>query len=256
MFIYPEINPVALQLGPVKIHWYGLMYLLAFFVCYVLACWRARQSFRAWDAKTVNDLLFYVALGVILGGRVGYVVFYAFSQFIHHPLMLFKIWQGGMSFHGGLLGVCLAMFLFGRRYHKSFADIADFIAPVVPIGLMAGRIGNFINGELWGRVTTMPWGMVFPQAGELPRHPSQLYAVLAEGLLLFIIVWWYSAKPRPAWTTASLFLIAYGCIRFVEEFFRQPDPQIGFIALQWLTMGQLLSIPMIIVGVVVYLARS
>jgi phosphatidylglycerol---prolipoprotein diacylglyceryl transferase len=252
MFFYPQFDPVAVHLGSLKIHWYGIMYLLAFWGCYALGCRRARESFRGWDSQGVSDLLLYVALGVIVGGRVGYVLFYAFPAFIHEPLMLFKIWQGGMSFHGGLLGVCLAMVLFARRYGRTFASVADFVAPLVPIGLMAGRVGNFINGELWGRVTTMPWGMVFPAVDPWPRHPSQLYAVFTEGILLFVIVWWYSAKPRPPWTTASLFLMVYGVIRFIEEFFRQPDLQIGFVAWDWLTMGQLLSLPMVIVGLIVF----
>ena len=250
MLYYPTINPEALQLGPVKIHWYGLMYLLGFAIAWLLALYRANKPNSGWDKDQVADFIFYSALGVILGGRIGYMLFYDFSGLISDPLSLFKIWQGGMSFHGGLIGVVIAAWLFARRYHKTWCEVADFAAPLVPLGLAAGRLGNFINGELWGRVTTMPWGMVFPDAGTLPRHPSQLYEFLLEGIVLFIILWWFSAKKRPPFAVAALFLLLYGLFRFTVEFFRQPDPQLGFVAFGWLSQGQLLSIPMMLVGAI------
>ena len=186
---------------------------------------------------------------MIIGGRLGYMLFYDFPNFISHPWIIFKVWQGGMSFHGGLIGVILSLWIYSKRYQKKFFETMDFIAPMVPIGLAAGRLGNFINGYLWGRVTTVPWGMIYPNAGPLPRHPSEIYEFLLEGVTLFIILWWYSSKPRPRMMTSALFLIGYGCFRFFCEFFRQPDPQLGFIAFGWLTMGQLLSAPMILLGI-------
>lgn len=250
MLNYPHFDPVALHIGSFGVHWYGLMYLLSFFLAWLLGNYRAKKTHGVWTKDNISDLLFYVALGVVIGGRVGYMVFYDTANLIAHPLSLFMIWQGGMSFHGGLLGVLLAVWLFGRRYRKHFLDITDFIVPIVPIGLAAGRIGNFINGELWGRVTTMPWGMVFPTGGSLPRHPSQLYEFFLEGVVLFIILWWFSSKPRPRMATSALFMLCYGCFRFFLEFFRQPDPQLGFIAFGWLTQGQLLSLPMILIGII------
>lgn len=250
MLYYPNINPVALQLGPVKIHWYGLMYLLGFALAWLLALYRAKKTNSGWDKDQVADFIFYSALGVILGGRIGYMLFYDFSGLIADPLSLFKIWQGGMSFHGGLVGVMLAIWLFARRYKKTWCEVADFAAPLVPLGLAAGRLGNFINGELWGRVTTMPWGMVFPDGGPLPRHPSQIYEFLLEGILLFVILWCFSAKKRPPFAVGALFLLLYGLFRFTIEFFRQPDPQLGFVAFGWLSQGQLLSIPMMLIGAI------
>lgn len=249
MLQYPHINPIAFSLGPLHVHWYGLMYLISFIVGWSLAVYRAKKSHGVWTSDNISDLLFYIAMGVIIGGRIGYMVFYDFPTLIHDPLTLFMIWQGGMSFHGGFLGVLLAVWLYGRRHQRRFLDITDFIAPIIPIGLAAGRIGNFINGELWGRVTTLPWGMVYPQAGPLPRHPSELYEFLFEGVILFIILWWYSSKPRPRMAVSALFMVCYGSFRFFLEFFRQPDPQLGFIAFGWLTQGQLLSFPMFLVGV-------
>lgn len=249
MLMYPHIDPIALTVGPLNVHWYGLMYLVGFFTAWLLGTWRARQPNSGWTSEQVSDLIFYAALGTIIGGRIGYLVFYKLSEFLAHPLMLFKLWEGGMSFHGGLIGVMLSLWLFSRRTHKSFFSISDFIAPLTPLGIAAGRIGNFINGELWGRVTDVPWGMVFPHAGPLPRHPSVIYEFLLEGILLFIILWWYSAKPRPPGNTSGLFLICYGIFRITAECFRQPDIQLGFIAFNWLTMGQLLSIPMILLGI-------
>jgi phosphatidylglycerol:prolipoprotein diacylglycerol transferase len=250
MFTYPHINPIAFALGPLKVHWYGLMYLLSFILGWLLANYRAKQSEGVWSADNISDLLFYVALGVILGGRIGYMVFYNFSVFIHNPLSLFLVWQGGMSFHGGLLGVLAAIWLYARRHRRRFFDITDFIAPIVPIGLGAGRIGNFINGELWGRVTNVPWGMIYPQAGPLPRHPSEIYEFFFEGVVLFIILWWFSSKVRPRMAVSALFLLCYGSFRFMLEFFRQPDPQLGFVAFGWITQGQILSLPMIILGAI------
>lgn len=248
MLVYPHINPIAFHLGPIKVHWYGLMYLLSFIIGWLLANYRAKKSHGAWTSENISDLLFYVALGVVIGGRCGYMLFYDLPGLIAKPLSLFMVWQGGMSFHGGLLGVLIAVWLYGRRYHRHFFTITDFIAPIVPIGLAAGRIGNFINGELWGRVTTVPWGMLYPQAGPLPRHPSELYEFMLEGVLLFIILWCYSSKPRPRMAVSAMFMVCYGAFRFFVEFFRQPDPQLGFIAFGWLTQGQLLSLPMVIIG--------
>lgn len=251
MISYPNINPVAFQIGPLAVHWYGLMYLVGFVGGWGLLTLRIKRSTfpRGFTADQLSDILFYCALGIILGGRIGYMLFYAWSEFVANPLLIFQIWQGGMSFHGGLLGVIIAVGLYARKMGKSLVDVTDFIAPVVPIGLGAGRIGNFINGELWGRVTDVPWAMVFPQAGDLPRHPSQLYEFLLEGVALFIILWIYSEKPRPRWAVSGLFLLFYGTFRFVIELFREPDVQIGYIAFGWLTKGQLLSLPMIILGI-------
>jgi len=250
MLPYPSINPIAFHIGPLKIHWYGLMYLFSFIAIWFLANYRAKRSKGVWTKDQITDLIFYCALGVILGGRVGYMLFYDFPHFIHAPWIIFKVWQGGMSFHGGLLGVVVACFFYARKYHKHFSDIADFITPLIPIGLAAGRIGNFINGLILGRITTVPWAMIYPLGGSMPRHPSELYEFLLEGILLFIILWWFSSKPRPRWAVSGLFLLGYGCFRFFCEFFRQPDPQLGFIMWNWLTMGQLLSLPMILIGAI------
>ena len=249
MLIYPTIDPVAFSLGPLKVHWYGLMYLLAFLTAWGLALLRSKRYQLAWTNEQVSDLIFYGAVGVIVGGRLGYMLFYATEELFFKPWTLFKLWDGGMSFHGGLLGVILAMFLYGRKIGKTFWQVADFTAPIVPIGLAFGRIGNFINGELWGRVTDMPWGMVFFHVDANPRHPSQVYEFLLEGVVLFIAVWVYAAKPRPDGRVSALFLILYGIFRFIIEFFRQPDAQLGFIALGWVSMGQLLSLPMILFGI-------
>ncbi len=248
MFVYPDIDHVAVSLGPLTIHWYGVMYLIGFLGGWWLGRIRAARAGSTWTNVQVDDLLFYIMLGVILGGRVGSMLFYSFPVFIERPWIIFKIWEGGMSFHGGFLGVLLAMWLFGRKYKKHFFEITDFIAPLVPIGLGAGRIGNFINGELWGRPTDVSWAMIFPHVDALPRHPSQFYQAATEGLVLFLILWFYSAKPRPRMAVSSLFLISYGTFRFTTEFFREPDRNIGFIAFDWLTMGQLLSLPMLIAG--------
>lgn len=256
MFIYPEIDPVALKIGPLSIHWYGLMYLIGFVSAWFLANIKAKKSHQ-WTSQQVSDLIFYMALGVLLGGRIGYVLIYSLPSFLANPLMLFKIWGGGMSFHGGLLGVILSMWLFARKNHKSIYVVGDFVAPLVPIGLAAGRLGNFINGELWGRVTDVPWGVVYPFLGPEPRHPSVIYEFLLEGVVLFFILWFYSAKPRPTKAVSGLFLLCYGLFRIFIEFFRQPDAALGFIAFHWLTMGQLLSIPMVFLGaLLLYLAYT
>jgi phosphatidylglycerol:prolipoprotein diacylglycerol transferase len=249
MLTYPDIDPVAVSLGPVAIHWYGLMYLIGFVAGWWLGVLRARRPDSGWQTTEIGDLLFYVALGVILGGRVGYILFYNFGLFLDDPLMLLRVWQGGMSFHGGLLGVLLAMWLYGRKTGRSFFQVTDFMAPFVPIGLGAGRIGNFINGELWGAPTDLPWGMVFPFVDHQPRHPSMLYEALLEGLVLFVVLWLYSSKPRPTRAVSGMFLLGYGVFRFAVEFVREPDAHIGYLAMQWLTMGHLLSAPMIVFGV-------
>lgn len=250
MFYYPsDINPIAFSLGPVKVHWYGLMYLVGFVGAWFLCLYRGKKT-GFLNKEQVTDLIFYSALGVILGGRIGYMVFYDVPDLIANPLSLFKVWDGGMSFHGGLIGVCIALYFYGRHLKKSVWELTDFIAPVVPIGLAAGRAGNFINGELWGRVTTVPWGMIYPHAGPLPRHPSEIYEFLLEGVTLFLIMWFFSRKPRPRFAVSALFLLGYGCFRFFCECFRQPDPQYGYLLWGWVTMGQILSFPMIVAGIV------
>lgn len=248
MLTHPQIDPVALQLGPISVRWYGLMYLAGFLAAWWLARRRGPRADPPWSAEQVGDLIFYGALGVILGGRFGYVLFYNLSGLAQDPLMLFRIWEGGMSFHGGLLGVLAAMALFARRHGRGFFQVADFVAPLVPLGLCFGRIANFINAELWGRVTQVPWGMVFPGTDGQPRHPSQLYQAALEGLLLFALLWWFSARPRPPMAVSGLFLLGYGVARVLVEFFREPDAHLGLVALDWLSMGQLLSLPMIVLG--------
>lgn len=248
MLRYPHIDPVAVSLGPLKIHWYGLMYVIGIAAAWWLARRRAARPDFPWTVQQVEDLIFSAALGLVLGGRIGYMLFYNFGGFLADPLMIVRVWEGGMSFHGGLLGVLLALAFYGHRQGIRFLALGDFVAPYVPIGLGAGRIGNFINGELWGRITDVPWGMVFPGAGPYPRHPSQLYEAVLEGLVLFLILHVYSRKSRPPGAVGGLFLLLYGAFRFAVEFVREPDIQIGFVALNWLTMGQILSLPMILVG--------
>lgn len=246
---YPQINPVAFSLGPIQVHWYGLMYLLGFMVAWGLARWRTRHYQLSWSYEQISDLIFYLALGVIIGGRVGYVLFYDTWILWTKPWEIFAIWQGGMSFHGGLLGVAVALYYFSKKQKKLFLDVTDFVVPLVPFGLAAGRLGNFINGELWGRVTTMPWGMVFPSADEYARHPSQLYELGLEGIGLFILTWAYGCKKHPRGRMTAVFLMGYAICRFTLEFFREPDAHMGFIFLDWMTMGQILSIPMFLVGI-------
>ena len=248
MLTFPQIDPIALTLGPVKVHWYGLMYLIGFAAVYFLGQKRAQASWSVIKPEAIEDLVTYGAMGVILGGRIGYILFYNFSEFLNDPVILLKIWQGGMSFHGGLLGVFIAMWFFAKKQHCSLFQLTDIIAPLAPIGLGAGRIGNFINSELWGRPTDVSWAMIFPNGGTLARHPSQLYEAFLEGLVLFIILWHYSKKPRPTMATTGLAVFLYGCFRFFIEFFRMPDAHLGFVALDWVTMGQILSTPMIIIG--------
>jgi len=246
MFVHPDFDPVALQLGPLQIRWYGLMYLLGFAIAWWLGRRRARTT-PGWTVQQVDDLVFFSALGVILGGRLGYMLFYKFGDILAEPLSMLRIWEGGMSFHGGLIGVLLAMVLLARKTAKSFFQVTDFLVPLIPPGLGFGRLGNFINGELWGRPTELPWGMVFPRVDEVPRHPSQLYQALLEGLVLFVVLWWFSARPRPRMAVSGLFLLGYGCARLLTELFRQPDAHLGFLALG-LTMGQWLSLPMAVAG--------
>jgi phosphatidylglycerol:prolipoprotein diacylglycerol transferase len=250
MLFHPDINPVAVNLGPIKVHWYGIMYLIAFGSAWVLGRWRAAHSHGVWTNQAISDLIFYCVVGVVVGGRLGYMLFYSLPSLLANPLSLFEVWQGGMSFHGGLIGVVISMWWFGKRFKKSFFEVADFTAPLVPLGIAAGRLGNFINGELWGKVTTAPWGMVFKNVDSLPRHPSQLYELIFEGLFLFLIIWLFSAKPRPRMAVSGLFGLCYGVFRFCLEFYRVPDQQYGYLAWNWLTMGQLLSIPLILFGMI------
>jgi phosphatidylglycerol---prolipoprotein diacylglyceryl transferase len=246
MLTYPGFNPIAFEIGPVKVHWYGIMYLLGFVGAWWLARRRAAKPGSTWNANDVDDLIFFGMLGVILGGRIGYVLFYGLKFWAGDPWYPLKIWEGGMSFHGGLLGVAVALALFARRRGRHTADVYDFTAPLPALGLFFGRIGNFINGELWGKVTSVPWG--FRVHGEV-RHPSQLYEAGLEGLLLFSVLWWFTSRPRPRLAPSGLFLLIYGVARFSIEFVRVPDEHIGYLAGGWLTEGQLLSIPMIIVAV-------
>jgi phosphatidylglycerol:prolipoprotein diacylglycerol transferase len=273
-----NFDPIVISIGPLDIHWYGVMYLLAFLSFWFIANRRAMsQRWWGWNSQDVSDVLFYGMIGVILGGRVGYMLFYASDMLLQNPLSILKIWDGGMSFHGGLLGVIIAMFVFGKRTGRSFWQVSDFVAPMVPLGLAFGRLGNFIGGELWGRLTDVPWAMIFANStgfrvGEtaaleeawrsgaldhLARHPSQLYQAGLEGLALFAILMWYSRKPRPRAALSGLFLMGYGVFRLIVEFFRQPDQHLGFLAMQWLTMGMLLSLPMIAAGfIIMWFARK
>lgn len=246
---YPEINPVAFHIFSWPVYWYGLMYLVGFIAGWGLLVLRSRYSPRGFTDDQISDIAFYTALGAIIGGRLGYVIFYDWQALFTDPLFILQTWKGGMSFHGGLLGVLVAMVIFARKNKKKFLELTDFISPVVPIGLGAGRIGNFINGELWGRVTDSPFGMVFPNGGPLPRYPSQLLEFALEGVVLFLILFLYSGKPRPMGAVSGLFALLYGCFRCFAEFFREPDVQIGYL-FAGMTEGQLLSIPLILVGII------
>jgi phosphatidylglycerol---prolipoprotein diacylglyceryl transferase len=249
MLIHPEFDPIALQLGPVAVRWYGLMYLAAFATVLILG--RARIRRQPWlnvSTRDLDDMLFLGVLGVVLGGRLGYVLFYKPLDYLYDPIRIFFVWEGGMSFHGGFLGVIAAMWWFARSRGKRWLEITDFIAPLVPLGLGAGRIGNFINGELWGRASDLPWAMVFPQVDGVPRHPSQVYEFLLEGIVLFALLWLFSRRWRPTGAVSALFLIGYGSLRFCVEFTREPDNFLGLLAFG-LSMGQWLSIPMVLAGV-------
>ena len=260
MLIHPQIDPVALQLGPVAVHWYGLTYLAAFGLFLFLGLRRLQHPpFAAltkagiWQKRDVEDILFLGVMGVVLGGRIGYCLFYKPGYYLSHPLEIFAVWQGGMSFHGGLLGVVVAMVWFARTRQRSFLQVMDFVAPCVPTGLAAGRVGNFINGELWGRLAdpTLPWGMVFRGAGDAPRHPSQVYQFLMEGLLLFVLLWLYARREHKPGQVAAAFVFGYGVFRFVAEYFREPDAHLGLLALG-MSMGQWLCVPMIVGGAAIW----
>ncbi|MDQ5882333.1 MAG: phosphatidylglycerol---prolipoprotein diacylglyceryl transferase [Pseudomonadota bacterium] len=257
MLVHPQFDPVAVSIGPLAIHWYGLMYLLAFLQFWWLGKLRiSRGAAPGWRIEALDDLLFYGVLGVILGGRLGQILFYEPGYYLGHPLEILAVWKGGMSFHGGFLGVLVAMAFVARKYGRAWLDVTDFIAPLVPLGLAVGRIGNFINGELWGRIAdpALPWAMVFPQVDNLPRHPSQLYQAAGEGLLLFILLWLYSATPRGRGAVSGAFLVGYGCFRFFAEFFRTPDAGIFGLSYE-VSMGQWLSLPMIVAGLML-MARA
>ena len=249
MLPFPDIDPVAVQIGPLAIRWYGLSYVAGILIGWWLLSRRARRADAPFSPEQVGDIVFFAALGGVLGGRIGYVLFYKFGTYVDDPLSIFAVWQGGMSFHGGVLGFVIATAWFARRAGVSFLSVTDFVVPAVPVGLFFGRLANFINGELWGRVTDVPWGMVFPGAGPLPRHPSQIYEAVLEGLVLFALLWRYSAVPRPLGRVSGLFLLGYGAFRFAVEFVREPDRHLGFIAFDFLTMGQVLSLPMVALGI-------
>lgn len=269
MIYLHQIDPIALSLGPLKLHWYGLMYLLGFLTAWWLGRRRVDQGrLPGVDANAFSDLLFYCMLGVVLGGRVGYILFYGFEGFVANPLSIFKVWEGGMSFHGGLLGVMAASLWWTRKHRMHYFDTMDFVAPLVPLGLGFGRLGNFIGAELWGKYTQAGWGVIFPTdpalkqysaeqlqtlyasgaLNQFARHPSQLYQAFLEGLVMFVALWWFSSKPRPRYAVSGLFALLYGVFRFVVEFVRVPDEQLQYLAFGWLTMGQLLSVPLILLG--------
>ena len=252
MLTHPSFDPVVFSVGPLAVRWYGLMYLIAFGAFWWLGTRRIAAGLAPVSRAQLDDLLFGGIVGVILGGRLGYVLFYKPGYYLAHPLEIFAIWQGGMSFHGGFLGVLAAMAFVAWRQRVNWWDLMDFIAPLVPIGLATGRLGNFINGELWGRVTDVSWGMVFRGAGPLPRHPSQLYQMALEGIALFALLWWFSSRPRPRMQVSALFLLGYGAFRFIGEFAREPDAFLGFLALG-LSMGQWLSVPMMLAGIGIFL---
>ncbi len=283
MLIHPNFDPIAIHVGPLAVRWYGLMYLVGFILAVLIGRLRLRLphvAAQGWSAKDIDDILFYGVLGTILGGRLGYVLFYKADYYFAHPLDIFKVWQGGMSFHGGFLGVTLAMMLFAYQRKRTWLQVTDFVAPMVPTGLAAGRLGNFINGELWGRVTDphAPWAMLFQSASNddalwlvshpqlaakwhladvfaqyhmLPRHPSELYEIALEGIALFFLLFFFTRKPRPVGAASAVFLMGYGLARFIVEFAREPDDFLGLLALG-MSMGQWLSLPMIIVGIALF----
>lgn len=251
MLVHPDFDPVAFSIGPLAVRWYGLMYLLGFGLAWWLGTRRIDAGRAPIDRRQFDDLIFYAVLGVILGGRLGYVLFYKPGYYASHPLEIPAVWQGGMSFHGGMLGVIAAIWFAARKQRVDFLRLTDFIAPLCPLGLAAGRMGNFINGELWGRPTDLPWGMVFRNAGPLPRHPSQLYEFALEGVTLFVLLWWFSSQPRRRGEVSAMFLIGYGCLRFLAEFAREPDSFLGILALG-MTMGQWLCVPMIAGGIALF----
>lgn len=249
MLVHPQIDPVAISLGPLSIHWYGLMYLIGFVFFIILGRYRIKRNpHSVFTNDLLDDALFYGMLGVIIGGRLGHVLFYEFSYYSQHPLQIMAIWQGGMSFHGGFLGVLIAMILLAHKHKLPWLAVTDFIVPLVPLGLGAGRIGNFINAELWGRPTDVPWGMVFPYVDNVPRHPSQLYQFALEGIVLFLLVWIYSAKPRATGAVTGMFMVGYGVFRTLVEFYREPEDGFMGILTLGVTMGQWLSLPMIVAG--------
>lgn len=257
MLQYPNINPVAIELGPLTVHWYGITYLVAFLAGWWLATHRAKKPGSGWKPEEIGDAVFYIVIGVIVGGKLGSLLFYQTELLFTRPLDALNPFSEygfrGMSFHGGFIGVLVAFWYYAKVTDRTFFQVSDFFAPAFPIGLGAGRIGNFINGELYGRITDVPWGMVFPHAGPEPRHPNQLYQFFGEGIVLFLIVWWFSSKDRPLRAVSGVFVMCYGIYRFLVEFVRQPDAELGFIAFDWLTMGQLLSLPMILAGLIMLL---
>ena len=264
MITYPDFDPILISLGPLKVHWYGVTYLIGFLAAWWLGRYRAAKPRYGWSPQQVDDMIFYGVFGVVVGGRLGYTLFYGFSGFIEDPISILRVWEGGMSFHGGLVGVLVAMWILARKQARTFFDTTDFIAPLVTIGLGSGRLGNFINGELWGGPTTLPWGVRVPcvdvpalcqrlgvaEGAEFSPavHPNQLYEALLEGLLLFLILWFFSARPRPRMAVSGLFLLCYGVFRFAVEFVRMPDAHLGYLAFEWVTMGQILTFPMILFG--------
>lgn len=252
MIQFPAIDPIAFQIGPLAIRWYGISYIMGFALAWFLLSWRAGRDRWAsrWTKDQVGDLVVYTAFGAVLGGRLGYILLYKLESYLADPLSIFKVWEGGMAFHGGLIGVLIALALFARKNDKRFFEVADFMAPAVPVGLFFGRIANFINQELWGAPTNLPWGVVFthPDAGGIARHPSQLYEAALEGILLFLILWIFSSRHRPLGAISGLFLLGYGVFRFLVEFVRLPDEHVGYVAFDWLTLGQIYSLPMVMIG--------
>jgi len=252
MLQYPNFDPVAFRLGPLSVHWYGLMYLVGFSLAWLLGRWRIQHGKSSLSPRDLEDIIFYSMLGAVLGGRLGYVLFYKPSHYLSHPLEIFYLWEGGMAFHGGLIGVVAALALYARKRGMGLLEVGDNVAPLIPLGLAAGRLGNFINGELWGRPVNLPWAMVFPQTGDgITRHPSQLYQMGLEGIALFILVWGFARHPRPAGQVSAVFLTGYGAFRFLAEFTREPDDFLGLLAAN-LSMGQWLSIPMMLAGAALY----